>query len=341
MKETISVIIPIYNVEKYLEKCLMSVINQTYKNLEIICVYDISQDKSLAITENFAQKDSRIKIIKNEELGLGGARNTGTKHATGEYILFVDSDDFLEKDLCERAICAFEKNDDIDYVVYQADEVDIDNNKIDNNLYEFGFDGMLEMNENQKLSVSNVSWNKIYKKSLIDRYNILFPEKTIMEDVCFWWKYSTIAKRAFFIKDVLYHKIYRLDNITNSSADKAAKQKAVFVIIDDLYSFFEKNNLFDKHYLSFLVFICSQAEMNLNFEGNERNVYLDKFSEFIKSKKTLSEMKNNFVKNMIEEKYSKIPELNINSFFDKIFSYKKGVRRFVLYFLGLKITKNF
>ena len=88
--KTVSVIIPVYNVEKYLTKCLDSVVNQTYTNLEIICVNDGSPDNSAKILEAFAKKDSRIKIINQENKGLSGARNTGIESATGDYIVFLD-----------------------------------------------------------------------------------------------------------------------------------------------------------------------------------------------------------------------------------------------------------
>ena len=99
----ISVIIPVYNVEKYLSQCLDSVINQTYKNLEIICVDDSSTDNSLEILKEYAQKDTRIKIIKNEKnLGLGLTRNEGVKVAKGEYIHFLDSDDWMNLNAYEK-----------------------------------------------------------------------------------------------------------------------------------------------------------------------------------------------------------------------------------------------
>ncbi len=100
--ELISVIIPIYNVEKYLEKCIESIINQTYKNLEIILVDDGSKDKSDEICDEYAKKDNRIKVIHKENSGVSSARNVGIENSKGEYISFVDSDDWLEKDFIEK-----------------------------------------------------------------------------------------------------------------------------------------------------------------------------------------------------------------------------------------------
>ena len=106
----ISIIIPVYNVERYLAQCLDSVINQTYPNLEIICVNDGTTDSSGQILEQYAQKDGRIVVIVQENQGLSGARNTGLKHVHGKYIMFVDSDDWIELETCEDAVIAAEKH---------------------------------------------------------------------------------------------------------------------------------------------------------------------------------------------------------------------------------------
>ena len=100
----ISVIIPVYNVEKYLRECLDSVVNQTFRNLEILCINDGSTDGSPAILDEYARKDDRIRIINQENRGLAGARNTGLKYFTGEYLIFLDSDDYWELETCEKLL---------------------------------------------------------------------------------------------------------------------------------------------------------------------------------------------------------------------------------------------
>ena len=99
MTHKISIIVPIYNTEKYLGNCLNSIINQTYKNLEIILINDGSTDNSLSICNNYKNKDNRIKIVNKTHTGVSDTRNIGIKNATGEYIGFVDSDDYIEQDL--------------------------------------------------------------------------------------------------------------------------------------------------------------------------------------------------------------------------------------------------
>ena len=115
----VSVIIPVYNTEKYLRECLDSVVNQTLRDIEIICVDDGSTDNSLAILREYETKDSRIKVLTQENINAGAARNKGLSEATGEFLSFLDSDDFFEPDAIERMYeCAKSRNAEI--VVYQV-----------------------------------------------------------------------------------------------------------------------------------------------------------------------------------------------------------------------------
>ena len=110
MEEKVSVIVPVYNVEQYLARCLDTVLAQTYENLEVICVNDGSTDNSLNILEHYARFDSRIKIVNKENGGLGSARNAGIKEAEGKYILFLDSDDYIASFAVEHLVKNAEKN---------------------------------------------------------------------------------------------------------------------------------------------------------------------------------------------------------------------------------------
>lgn len=120
MESKVSVVVPVYNVEKYLDRCLNSIVNQTYHNLEIILVDDGSPDRCPEMCEEWAKKDNRIKMIHKENAGLGMARNTGIENATGDYILFVDSDDFIELNTVEQAYkLAIKEKADIVYYGYK------------------------------------------------------------------------------------------------------------------------------------------------------------------------------------------------------------------------------
>ena len=162
----ISVIVPIYNVEKYLEKCLGSIINQTYKNLEIICVNDGSTDNSLEILKKYSNQDSRIIIIDKKNGGLSSARNEGLKIATGEFIGFVDSDDYIESNTYEECILKFKEDITIDMVcfsfkfVYENSE-HIINSKIVNSPFEGKLDNNIIY---MSLSFNFLTYNHFFIK---------------------------------------------------------------------------------------------------------------------------------------------------------------------------------
>jgi glycosyltransferase involved in cell wall biosynthesis len=190
----ISVIIPVYNVEKYLAQCLDSVINQTYKNIEIICVNDGSTDGSLKILEQYAAKDKRIKIISQKNAGLNGARNTGLRNATGTYITFIDSDDWMDLDWVEKAHdAAVANNADLvksGYLHHWEDRSEPDgiNKKIDARASQGQY---LGINEN-----NIVAWATLYAKSFIDKNDLYFdPYIRKHEDILYTLKATFLANK--------------------------------------------------------------------------------------------------------------------------------------------------
>ena len=119
MDKLISVIIPIYNSEKYIKKCIESIINQTYKNIEVILINDGSTDNSEEICNQYASEDGRIKVINTTNKGVSASRNIGLKNATGDYISFIDCDDYVDKDLYLDVITTIKEHKDIDLIKYQ------------------------------------------------------------------------------------------------------------------------------------------------------------------------------------------------------------------------------
>lgn len=201
----ISIIIPIYNVEKYLSQCLDSVINQTYHNLEIILVNDGSTDSCPQICEEYAAKDNRIKVIHKQNGGLSDARNAGLKIATGDFISFVDSDDLLSFGFYEALVrTALDSNADIAecgfYKFEENEEVNLSKNSTGNPPEIFDTEIALKLLMEGPLSV--VVWNKIYKKEIIS--DILFPINRINEDVYWTYKVFGKAKKIVKIQDELY-----------------------------------------------------------------------------------------------------------------------------------------
>ncbi len=181
MNKLISVIVPVYNVEKYLQKCVDSIINQTYQNLEIILVDDGSTDNSGKICDEYLKKDKRIKVIHKRNGGLSDARNWAIDVAEGEYIEFVDSDDYIEQDMIEFLYNNIEQyNADISICsYYMIDEKECINQST-NELYVYS---RLEILQEVLLDekIRSYAWNKLFKKSLFD--DIRFPVGKIFEDV--------------------------------------------------------------------------------------------------------------------------------------------------------------
>lgn len=182
-KELISIVLPVYNVERYIEKCLQSLIKQTYQNIEIILVDDGSPDNSISICRKYAKKDSRIKIYQKANGGLSDARNFGIMKATGEYICFVDSDDYVDDDYVEYLYYLIKKGDYKMSVcsLYNYYE---SNGKIVN--YSTGEETVLNAKQAIRMMcyhdrVDTCAYAKLYHKSLFD--NIKFPEGKLFEDI--------------------------------------------------------------------------------------------------------------------------------------------------------------
>lgn len=208
----LSIIIPVYNVEKYLCQCLDSIVNQTYKDLEIIIVNDGSTDNSLSIIKEYAALDNRIKLVDKENGGLVSAYTMGFKYATGEYITFVDSDDWCELDMYSQMMPKFSEYN-IDLVICAYDRVrEGESNKVDLGISE----GLYSDKEkfyyriNQKF-ISAARWNKILKKTLLTEIiNNLDKTVNFSEDTMLTIPYMQKAGKYYYLDSVLYH--YRVVN---------------------------------------------------------------------------------------------------------------------------------
>ena len=220
----ISVIIPAYNVEPYLRECLDSVIYQTMPELEIICINDGSTDNSLAILQEYAAKDNRIKIIDQENQGLSCSRNNAMKIANGEYIMFLDSDDYIVLDACEK-IYSRMKFDNLDMLSFSGLNFNNDTHEeYENNYWNFGY---LPQNFNTSvftyqdcrdfmpyMAVS--SCLTVYKHDFIQRNNFEFPPHLCFEDNIFFLKALTNSERIGLMFDKLYRRRIHPASITQN-----------------------------------------------------------------------------------------------------------------------------
>jgi len=248
----VSVIIPVYNVEKYVKQSLDSVVNQTLKDIEIICVDDCGTDASMEIVSQFAKNDSRIKIIKHTKNGgLSTARNTGLKSSTAPYIMFLDSDDYYESDMCEKMLNAIETSDsDIAIcgtnVIYESNE---EWKQSDDEYYKIKFNNKQNITENILFNTDVSAWNKIYRKNIIDTHQICFPDGLKYEDAYFFNTYMSQAKSAFFINEKLYNYRRREGSIMNETFNKKNSDSIHHLKIAILlYEYYKNHNLIENKY---------------------------------------------------------------------------------------------
>lgn len=226
MNDKISIIIPVYKVPlNYLKKCIDSVINQSYQNIEVIIVDDGSPDDCGKVCDNYSKKDKRVKAIHQENKGLSGARNTGFNNSTGEWILFVDGDDYLEPNCCNVLIKRAERNFD----VICFDSIRDENGK-KKNIKSKLESGHIYINENKKLQLltldfnSHIStaWGKLYNRSFLFRNNVLHDEnlKQGAEGIEFCIRLFEKAKKVMYIDEYLYNYIYNENSISSIPSDK-------------------------------------------------------------------------------------------------------------------------
>lgn len=222
MNELISIIVPIYNVEEYLERCVNSIINQTYKNIEIILVNDGSTDNSGNICNELGKKDNRIKIIHKQNGGLSDARNAGLKIAQGCYIGFVDSDDYIKEDMFETLYNLNKKyNSEISIVSY----------------YEYYNGKLIAARDSKKLEIFNkidaikellidtkiqsYAWNKLFKKELFE--NLEFPTNKNFEDIATILLLFEKAEKIVLLEDPKYYYLRRDNSIVGKRNYKTYK----------------------------------------------------------------------------------------------------------------------
>ena len=247
----ISVIIPIYNVEKYLDKCIESVRQQSFTDIEIICVDDCSPDNSVAIVKKHISEDERIILISHEKnTGLGGARNSAIRIAKGEYLASVDSDDYMQLNMLEKLWEATENK--------KHDIVSCGFNRVD----EIGMILSSTQYSDRQISASEIDifktlnpgfWNKLWRKSLFVDNQIYFPTHDYYEDMSTTPRILSKAKSIHIIKDKLYSYLVRSGSITGSYGDKHTID--YFKGFEIIYNFLIENDLLNKYEQGFKEYV--------------------------------------------------------------------------------------
>lgn len=338
MNPLISIIVPVYNTENYLKRCLESIISQTYQNLEIIIINDGSTDNSQEIIEEFARKDQRIRTIIKENGGLSSARNAGLDLATGEFISFVDSDDYLNVELYSKVMKVF-KND-INIVCFPFTKIDKKGKFKLKNLELQGkytsFDGMIFK---QPWNVCN----KIFRKKDITSSKIKFTENIFFEDLDFITKfYISLKPNVLYINTPFYYYCYNNNSITDKTSNKSLNYSIQHLhILDIIYKYLISKKLLEDNMYTFLK-LCEYC-----FKSAVSNAHKCElaycYAEMTKKLKEYNlNYKNNILLHELAEGNYKITLLkdcrtSKLKGFEKIFSVKKELGTKTLRIFGLRI----
>ena len=241
-KDLISVIVPVYNIEKYLPRCIDSILDQTYKNWEAIFINDGSTDNSLKILEEYKKRDERIKIIDKKNAGSGAARNDGIETSKGKYIAFLDSDDWYEEDFLEKLYNnLIENSSDVSMCNPKMTYDNINKNKKINTY----FFNEIELNKTPEkileILAMPVVWNKLYKKDIIVKNRIKFPNYSFCEDVEFLYKIFLYVNKVSKIEDDLYNYYQRKDSATKKIREESIEQ--LYQVLKNIENYIQNNFL--------------------------------------------------------------------------------------------------
>ena len=324
-KPLISVVIPVYNVEKYLSQCLDGFVKQTFQDIEIICVNDGSKDNSLSILQDYAKKDNRIIVIDQKNSGAGAARNRGIAEVKGEYIYFFDSDDYIDVTALEKMytriketdsdICVCRKGTFNDVTKVQTDDLlsNIVKRTMKNN--EFINPQMCKNEIYQYFPIA--IFTKLYKADFIKNNKIFFQEIKTCNDIYFNFMALSLAEKITFVDDILIR--YRISQKDNLTANRGKHINCIFFALKKLKKELEERKLFSIFEKTY----WRQAYSNFNYELSNcnsevrRQICKKRLYKFLPLKYRLMSLKKAMfeiifsVKNVNNRKYKQITFLGV------------------------------
>lgn len=291
----VSVIVPVYNVEGYIRKCLESLTNQTLDDMEIIIIDDGSTDLSKDIIKEYVEKYNNVMYYKKENGGLSDARNYGLQFATGKYIAFLDSDDYVDANLYKK-MYEKAKKEDSDMVECNFYWVYGKRNKKDI--------GEKYRDKKQMFEKARVvAWNKLYKKEILNKADVKFPKGLRYEDVEFFYKIIPYLEKVSFIKEPLIYYVQREQSIANTQNEKT---KDIFTVLDNVIRYYKENNLYEEYkevieYTYSRLLLCSSFKRMCKIKDKETR------------KKLLNDTWINLNKNFPSWKENKILNTNLDN----------------------------
>ena len=319
MNPKISVIVPVYNSGKYIKRFIESIISQTYRQLEILLIDDGSTDGSGYICDLYEKRDSRIKVFHKENSGVADSRNYGVDNATGEFIAFIDSDDWVDKNLYMELIKSVEKYN-ADIAVCNFKRILNEEEKLkDSSIEEIytGEEALWQMFGERNSQLISVVWNKLYKRYIFE--NMRFPKGRIHEDEFLNPKLLYKANKIVYInKELIYYR--KTPNSIINSEFKENKIDYLYVL-DDRSKFFLDNRLYN------LYEVCRKCELNVNIE-----FYYKVKNSSIKNKKYELKRITNTVNNIKKELNNKLSikdkiRINLFIFTPSIYNYVTNLKK--------------
>lgn len=268
MMKKVSIIVPVYNVSEYIEKCVESILSQTYKNIEVILVDDGSPDDCPQICDDIATKDGRVKVVHKKNGGLSSARNSGIEIATGDYIAFVDSDDYVFNDYIETLVNACIENDckisACGYFEYYSENYC--KTVCGASSYTISPEEAIKDIFTMKNEICVVAWNKLYAADLFMQHNIRYPEGKIHEDVFTTYKLCALSNKIVYVNKPLYYYVQRSGSIMGQSFSE--KRLQLIDAVKSIEPFVEQRSPeFDKEFqyyvfLNYLTLLNTMADCN-------------------------------------------------------------------------------
>lgn len=326
----ISIIIPVYNSEKYLDRCLESVLCQTMENIEVIVVNDGSTDNSIQIINKYLKKYNNLILINQKNLGQGIARNAALQICKGEYIGFVDSDDFIRNDMFESMYKKAKKYD-LDVVIcnflYYYPE---------NNIYKstgIEYDDSMILNKYNVIkeffvtnNIEGFSWNKLFNRKLFDCNNIKYPDNMNYEDIPTIFNLLVVSDKIGFINKKLYYYCQHRESTvhTKNVYNTESYLKAISIINKIIVKYNLVNNFFEEYYYYFVKQILSNYESFIKYLDKDSNLYklFNKFLELISLK--LIFKNKYFIKNYKVKIKAVLLKVNILDKFIKLNNIRKN-----------------
>ena len=291
----ISIIIPVYNAEKYIARCLDALIQQTFKDIEIICIDDGSSDSSPQILDDYANKDSRIRIIHQPNAGAGPARNKGLDAAAGKYIMFCDSDDWYEPTMCEFMRDTIEKYNVAlvgTHAIFHA-ETRTQTKRVGS----IGVipPGLYKLNDFSMLALDGSMCNKIFRKSILEQFQIRIPDLKYVEDYAFIKMFQIAAHKAMNGNASVYYSPANLYNYNLNNVSLIGKLKENPELYGDKYFdsirtyehifyFLQRHNLWEENQKLFKFAYLTFIRYNwIDLPASLRPRYLEVIRDFVKS----------------------------------------------------------